>query len=106
VEFIFSKDFILFLFNNLMKNRDIWGFYFNLGIFVGKNPKSPGIGIPNHTRVCLEVNTHTGKLDYFINDKHFKDPFVNVPKDVYFGVWYFICYLFLFFLGLFIYYFS
>jgi hypothetical protein len=21
---------------------------------------------------------------------------VNVPKDVYFGVWYFICYLFLF----------
>jgi hypothetical protein len=35
-------------------------------------------------------------LDYFINDKHIKKRVVNVPKDVYFGVWYFICYLFLF----------
>jgi hypothetical protein len=31
-------------------------------------------------------NTHTGTLDYFINDKYIKDPVVNVPKDVYFGV--------------------
>jgi hypothetical protein len=34
----------------------------------------------------LEVNTHMGTLDYFINDKHIKDRVVNVPKDVYFGV--------------------
>jgi hypothetical protein len=45
-----------------------------------------GIGIPTHSRVCLEVNTHTGTLDYFTNDKHIKDHVVNVPKDVYFGV--------------------
>jgi hypothetical protein len=45
-----------------------------------------GIGIPTHTRVCLEVNTHTGTLDYFINDKHIKYRVVNIPKDVYFGV--------------------
>jgi hypothetical protein len=45
-----------------------------------------GIGIPTHTRVYLEMNTHTGKLDYFINDKHIKDRVVNVPKDVFFGV--------------------
>jgi hypothetical protein len=57
---------------------------------------STGIGIPTHTRVCLEVNTHMGTLDYFINDKHIKDRVVNVPKDVYFGVCYFICYLFIF----------
>jgi hypothetical protein len=44
------------------------------------------IGIPTHTRVCLEVNTHTETLDYFINDKHIKDRVVNVLKDVYFGV--------------------
>jgi hypothetical protein len=43
-------------------------------------------GIPTHSRVYLEVNTHTGTLDYFINDEHFKDRVVNVPKDVYFGV--------------------
>jgi hypothetical protein len=42
--------------------------------------------IPTQTRVCLEVNTHTGTLDYFINDKHIKDRVVNIPKDVYFGV--------------------
>jgi hypothetical protein len=54
---------------------------------VGKNFKlSTGIGIPTHTRVCLEVNTHTGILEYFINDKRIKDRVVNVPKDVYFGV--------------------
>jgi hypothetical protein len=54
---------------------------------VGKDYKSfTGISIPTHTRVCLEVNTHTATLDYFINDKHIKDCVVNVPKDVYFGV--------------------
>jgi pantoate kinase len=54
---------------------------------MGKNDKcSTGIGITTHSRVCLEVNTHTGTLDYFINDKHIKDRVVNVPKDVYFGV--------------------
>jgi hypothetical protein len=59
----------------------------NSWIYVGKDSKSwTGIGIPTHTRVCLEVNTHTGILDYFINDKHIKDRVVNIPKDVYFGV--------------------
>jgi hypothetical protein len=54
---------------------------------VGKDEKSSTcIGIFTHTHVCLEVNTHTGTLDYFINDKHIKDRVVNVPKDVYFGV--------------------
>jgi hypothetical protein len=54
---------------------------------VGKNPKGcTGIGIPTRTRACLEVNTYTGTLDYFINDKHIKDRVMNVPKDVYFGV--------------------
>jgi hypothetical protein len=54
---------------------------------VGKYDKScNGIDIRTHTRVCLEVNTHTGTLDYFINDKHIKDRVVNVPNDVYFGV--------------------
>jgi hypothetical protein len=54
---------------------------------MGKNFKrSSGIGIPTHSRVCLEVNRHRGTLDYFINDKHIKDRGVNVPKDVYFGV--------------------
>jgi hypothetical protein len=54
---------------------------------VGKGDKPyTGIGIPTHTRVCLEVNTHTGTLDYFINDKHIKDRVVNVPKNVYFEV--------------------
>jgi hypothetical protein len=59
----------------------------NSCIWVGKDNKpSVGFGIPTHTRVCLEVNTNTGKLDYFFNDKHVKDCVVNVPKDVYFGV--------------------
>jgi hypothetical protein len=62
---------------------------------VGKDYKPwTSIGIPTHSRVCLEVNIYTGTLDYFINDKHIKDRVVNVPKDVYFGVRYFICYLF------------
>jgi hypothetical protein len=59
-------------------------------ICVGKDYKSfTGIVIRTKSHVCLEVNTHTGTLDYFINDKHIKDRVVNVPKDVYFGVWYF-----------------
>jgi hypothetical protein len=45
-----------------------------------------GIGIPTHSGVCFEVNTHTGILDYFVNDKYIKDCVVNVLKDVYFGV--------------------
>jgi hypothetical protein len=54
---------------------------------VGKyNKPNTGIAIPTHSRVFLEVNTHTGTLDYFINDKHIKDRVVNVLKDVYFGV--------------------
>jgi hypothetical protein len=54
---------------------------------VGKDYKpDAGIAIPTHSRVCLEVNTHTGTLDYFINDKYIKDCVVNVSKDVYFGV--------------------
>jgi hypothetical protein len=56
-------------------------------IYVGKERKfSIDIYIPTHTHVCLEVNTHTKTLDYFINEKHIKDRVVNVPKDVYFGV--------------------
>jgi hypothetical protein len=57
---------------------------------VGKDDKPyNGIGFPTHTRVCLEVNTPTGTLDYFINDKPIKDRVVNVTKDVYFRVCYF-----------------
>jgi hypothetical protein len=54
---------------------------------VGKDDKPfINIGIPTNSRVCFEVNTHMGTLDYFINDKHIKDRVVNVPNDVYFGV--------------------
>jgi hypothetical protein len=54
---------------------------------VGKDFKFyTGISIGANSRGCLEVNTHTETLDYFINDKHIKDRVVNVPKDVYFGV--------------------
>jgi hypothetical protein len=77
------KFFILFvvvIFNIVGNNCKSWK-------FVGKGDKSnTGIGIPTHTHVYLEVNTHTGTLDYFINDKHIKDRVVSVPKDVYFGV--------------------
>jgi hypothetical protein len=56
-------------------------------IFVGNMLKASSvIGISPKNPVCLEVNTHTGTLDYFINDRHIKDRVVNVPKDVYFGV--------------------
>jgi hypothetical protein len=61
---------------------------------VGENFNSfTGIGIPTHTRVCLEVNTHTGTLDYFINGKHIKDCVMNVSKDVYFGLFFIHFYL-------------
>jgi hypothetical protein len=54
---------------------------------VGKDFKPyTGISISTDSGVCLEVNTHTGTLDYFMNYKHIKDRVVNVPKDVYFGV--------------------
>jgi hypothetical protein len=54
---------------------------------VGQDDKpNTDIGIPIYTHVYLEVSTHMGTLDYFINDKYIKDCVVNVPKDVYFGV--------------------
>jgi hypothetical protein len=75
----------------------IVGWNFCSYVWVGKSDNSyTTVGIPTHTRVCLEVNTHTGTLDYFINNKHIKDRVVNVPKDVYFGVWNIICYFYLF----------
>jgi hypothetical protein len=65
----------------------VWGNDSESGIWVGKNNKPlTGIGIGSNSSICLEVNTHTGTLDYFINHNHFKDRVVNVPKDVYFGV--------------------
>jgi hypothetical protein len=58
---------------------------FDSRIYVDKDfNHETGFGIPTHTRVCLEVNTHTEILDYFINDKHIKDRVVNVPKDIIF----------------------
>jgi hypothetical protein len=63
------------------------GDYFNSQISVGENYEPfTGLCIQTHTRVCLELNTHTGTLDYFINDKYIKDRVINVPKNVYFGV--------------------
>jgi hypothetical protein len=54
---------------------------------VGQDPKHfTNICIRTNSRVCLEVNTHTRTLDYFINNKHVKDRVMNVPKNVYFGV--------------------
>jgi hypothetical protein len=61
-------------------NSDSW-----INVGVDDKPYT-NIGIPTHTRVCLEMNTQTKTLDYFINDKHVKDRVVNVLKDVYFGV--------------------
>jgi hypothetical protein len=84
-----------------MKNRHscICGDNTNSGIYVGENYKPwTGIGIPTHSRVCLVVNTYTGTLDYFINDKHIKDRVVNVPKEVYFGVGYFVFFCFYLFI--------
>jgi hypothetical protein len=80
--------FLLFLFNYfIIATSHIEGSDFHSLVYVGKDIKPYiGIGIPTHTRVCLEVNTHTGILNYFINDKHIKDRVVYVPKDVYFGV--------------------
>jgi hypothetical protein len=69
----------------------------NSWIWVGENDKPcTNIYIPTHSRICLEVNTHTGTLDYFINDKHIKDRVVNVLKDVYFGVWYHLLFVFIY----------
>jgi hypothetical protein len=71
----------------IIATSHIWGYNFNSEIWVGRNFKSwTDIGINNHSRVCLEVNTHMGTLDYFIIDKHIKDRVVNVPKDVHFEV--------------------
>jgi hypothetical protein len=42
--------------------------------------------ICTNTRVSLEIDTHRGRLDFFINGNHFKDYVVKVPIDVYFGV--------------------
>jgi hypothetical protein len=85
---------ILFI---IIATSNIWGDKYNSYIWVGKHFKrSTGIKIPTNTHVCLEVNTHTEILDYFINNRHVKDRVENVPKDVYFGVWYFFCYTFFF----------
>jgi hypothetical protein len=47
-------------------------------ICVGKDDKPyTGIGISTGSCVCLEVNTHTETLDYFINDQHIKDHVVT-----------------------------
>jgi hypothetical protein len=84
ITFYFSIQLFYFI---IIATSHIVGDSLNSKIFVGKNEKRPtAIGIPTHTRVCLEVNTHTGTLDYFINDKHIKDRVVKVPKNVYFGV--------------------
>jgi hypothetical protein len=79
--------FFIFLFYYFIATSHIVGNKSISQVCVGKHYKSEiGIGIPTHSLVCLEVNIHTGILDYFINDKHIKDRVVNVPKDVYFGV--------------------
>jgi hypothetical protein len=88
--YLFYFSFYLFYFI-IIATSHIEGDSSNSCIWVGKDYKpDTNIGIPTHTRVCLEMNTHTGTLDYFMSDKHIKDRVVNVPKDVYFGVWYFI----------------
>jgi hypothetical protein len=81
--------FIIFFFFCLiiLFSSHIMGYNSHSQICVCKYSKPwTGIAIPTHSRVCLEVNTHTGTLDYFMNDMHIKDRVVNVPKDVYFGV--------------------
>jgi hypothetical protein len=85
VFFIFCLFFFLYII--IIATSHIFGDIYNSRIYVGKDYQpSTGIGIPTRSRVCLEVNTHTGTLDYFINNKHIKDGVVNVQKDVYFGV--------------------
>jgi hypothetical protein len=77
----------LYYFFIIIATSHIWGDKSNSFICVGEGAKPfTGIGIGTNTRVCLEVNTHTGTLDYFIDDKHINYGVVNVPKDVYFGV--------------------
>jgi hypothetical protein len=46
--------------------------------------------------IFIDINTHTGTLDYFINDKHIKDRVVNVPKDVLEFDIVFVVYIYLF----------
>jgi hypothetical protein len=79
--FYFSIYFIIIASSCIIGNKS------DSQIFVGKDIKPPtGIGIGTDCFVYLEVNTHTGTLDYFMNDKHIKDRVVNVPRDVFFGV--------------------
>jgi hypothetical protein len=47
------------------------------------------IGIITHTGVCLEMNTHTKTLDYFINDKHVKDCVVS-EFDILFVTYFYL----------------
>jgi hypothetical protein len=69
--FYFSVQLFYFI---IKATSHIEGYNSNSRICMGKNNKFwTDIGIPTHTRVCLEVNTHTGTLDYFINDKHMKE---------------------------------
>jgi hypothetical protein len=87
IVFIISYFSVLLFYFIIIATSHIEGNNSNSYIWVGRNYKPyTDIGRPSHTRVCLEVNTHTGTLDYFINDKHIKDYVANVPKDVYFGV--------------------
>jgi hypothetical protein len=83
--FIFIVYFIFYFI--IIATSCIRGYNSNSHIYVGDDNKvSTGFGIPAHTPVCLEVNTHMRTLDYFINDKYIKNRVVNVPKDVYFEV--------------------
>jgi hypothetical protein len=87
IVFIIFYIFFLLFYLIIIATSHIWGNDSKSYIYVGKDGEfHTGIGIPNHTRISLEVNTHNTTLDYFINDKHIKHRFVFVPKDVYFGV--------------------
>jgi hypothetical protein len=84
---VFFHFYVLSFYFIIIATSNIKGNNSNSKIWVGKNNKSyTVIGISTHTRVCLEVNTHMGTLNYFMNDKHIKDRVANVPKDVYFRV--------------------
>jgi hypothetical protein len=95
--FYYFLIFCLLFYFIIIATSHIRGNNSNSCVYMGNNCKPwTEISILTQTCVYLEVNTHTGTLYYFINDKHYKDRAVNVPKDVYFEVWYFIRYLFLF----------
>jgi hypothetical protein len=82
--FYFSVQIFYFI---IIATSQIKGDNSNSCICVDKNNKPPtGIGIGTHSGVFLEMNTHMGTLDYFVNNNHIKDRVVNVLKDVYFGV--------------------